>query len=272
MFSLTVLVSIALLPFTLAQSNDTALQVAAIEAHFTQSQIVPQLLASFEPSALLTANFPGVGDITPGQALTEGQSASQPTVTIAAANSSVNLDGNYTIMMVDADIVGSDLSKGENHHWLLNGVQITSGQVSNTSAAAIVSYAGPGPAAGSGPHRYVIILYSQPDSFQAPADLAEPTGVGLFVLDEYIKDSGLGPLVAATYFTVEDGTATVSVPATSSVISSTLAIASTTSGKVAAATATTSGASPTKSNSAISLASLSPLGVLFAGLAVIIAA
>ena len=55
-----------------AQStNDTALGIAAIEAHFTGADLVPSLLASFDPSAVMTVNFPGVGDITPGQNLTE---------------------------------------------------------------------------------------------------------------------------------------------------------------------------------------------------------
>ncbi|KAG6833194.1 hypothetical protein H0H87_010257 [Tephrocybe sp. NHM501043] len=270
---LTVLASIALLPFTLAQSTD----VAAIEAHFKQSQIVPQLLASFEPSALLSANFAGERFFVEQHITMTSESSPKPTVTVTPANSTVTLDGKYTIMMVDADIVGGDLSKGENHHWLVNGVQLTDGKVSDDAATSIVNYAGPGPASGSGPHRYVIILYAQPDTFEAPVGLAEPTGVGLFTLSAYIKDSGLGPLVAATYFTVEDGTATASIPATSAVVSSTLAAASsasTTSGKVVAATSTstTDSANPTTSNSAAPLAGLSPFGVLLGGLAVIVVA
>ncbi|KAG6829671.1 hypothetical protein H0H92_003915 [Tricholoma furcatifolium] len=270
MFPFTLLVSLTLLPFTIAQSgNDTALGIAAMEAHFKQSEIVPELLTSFNPSALLTVNFPGVGDITPGQALTEQQSASAPTVTVTAANSSVSLDGNYTIMMVDADVVGSDLSNGENHHWLVNGVKISDGTLSNASATPIVSYAGPGPAAGSGPHRYVILLYVQPDNFTAPADLSKPTGVSMFNLSEYVQDSGLGPLLAANYMTVEDGTATVSIPATSSVISSTLVpvFTTTSSGKAASGTST-SGAAKTTSNSASFVTSFSPLRLLLTGFAV----
>ena len=55
-----------------AQStNDTSLEIAAIEAHFTGADIVPSLLASFDPSAVMTVTFPGVGAITPGQNLTE---------------------------------------------------------------------------------------------------------------------------------------------------------------------------------------------------------
>ncbi|KAG6850457.1 hypothetical protein H0H93_012878 [Arthromyces matolae] len=178
-------------------------------------------------------------------------------------------------MMVDADVVGSDLSKGVNHHWLVNGVDISDNKVSNASATAIVSYAGPGPAAGSGPHRYVIILYAQPDSFSPPADLSQPTGVSLFDLDAYVKDSGLGALVAATYVTVEDGTATVSIPATSSVITSTLATATTTtSGKAngGAAASTSGAATPTQTNSASAVASLSTFGLVCIGLVAILMA
>ena len=54
-----------------AQStNDTALGNAAIEAHFTNAELVPELLSTFDPSALLTVAFSGVGDISPGQNLT----------------------------------------------------------------------------------------------------------------------------------------------------------------------------------------------------------
>ena len=55
-----------------AQStNDTALDVEAIEAHFKQAGLVPDLLTTFDPSALMTVNYDGVGDITPGQSLTQ---------------------------------------------------------------------------------------------------------------------------------------------------------------------------------------------------------
>ncbi|KAF8061456.1 phosphatidylethanolamine-binding protein [Lyophyllum atratum] len=273
MISLPILVSLALLPFTLAQSSDTALQVAAMEAHFKQSQIVPSLLASFDPTALLTLNYAGVGDVTPGQLLTKEQSAPTPVVTVTPVNSTVQLTGKYTIAMVDADVVGSDLSKGVNHHWLINGVDITDGKVTNASATAITAYAGPGPAAGSGPHRYVVIIYTQPESFKAPPALSQPVGVALFDLNAYAKDSGLGPIVAANYVTVEDGTATASIPATSSVISSTLVPSQpTTTGTGTKSGTATGAAGPTKTNGAVSLASFSPLGVVLAGIAIMIAA
>jgi phosphatidylethanolamine-binding protein len=54
-----------------AQANNNALGIAAIEAHFTQSGLVPNLLKTFDPNSIMTVNFPGTGAITPGEALTE---------------------------------------------------------------------------------------------------------------------------------------------------------------------------------------------------------
>ncbi|KAF9002036.1 phosphatidylethanolamine-binding protein [Cyathus striatus] len=215
MVQFSLLASVALLSLVRAQGTDHSLDVKAIEAHFSQSGIVPQLLAQFEPSALLTLNFQGVGSVTPGQLLTKEQVSPTPAVTVTPANASVQLAGTYTLAMVDADVVGSNISQGVTRHWLINGVTINDSSISNTSATAITPYAGPWPAAGSGPHRYVVVLYEQPSSFSAPDGFSEPIGVSVFDFNAYVKNSGLGALVAGTYIQVEEGTATVSLSATS---------------------------------------------------------
>ncbi|KAJ3849967.1 phosphatidylethanolamine-binding protein [Lentinula lateritia] len=230
------------IPFVSAQANDTAVQIEAIEAHFTQAALVPELLATFDPSSILTINFDGVGDLSPGQALTQDQVAPTPTIQITAANSSVDLTGNFTLAMVDADIVGADESN-ITRHWLENSVVISSASVSNSSATAITSYAGPAPASGSGPHRYVVILYQQPSSFSPPSEFSQPNlGVSKFDLNGYVQDSQLGPIVAANYFTVEVGTSTTSVSVTSAVQSSTLASTETETSGSASSTSSTSNA------------------------------
>jgi len=237
--------AIALVPFAVAQQS--ALGIQAIEAHFQQSHIVPDLFQSFTPDALLSLNFAGVGDVTPGQALTKDQVGTTPTVTVTPANSTVSLTGTYTLAMVDADIVGAKLPNGQTRHWLVNGVTAATGVVKNDTAVAITTYAGPGPAAGSGPHRYVVVLYEQPSTFKAPAAFSQPNmGVSTFDFNAYVQDSGLGPLVAATYITVEEGTATASIQPTSAVITSTLPAAAAASSGTASK-ATTATGSVTKS-------------------------
>jgi hypothetical protein len=221
MRTVTLFSCLSLVSSSVAQS--TSLGIEAIEAHFSQSRIVPDLFSSFIPSALLTLNYAGVGDVNPGQLLTKEQVAPTPTVNITPANSSLSLNGNYTLAMVDADIVGSKYPNGETRHWLVNGVSISGSMVINASATAITRYAGPAPAAGSGPHRYVVVLYAQPSTFKPPAAFSQPNiGVSTFDFNSYVKNSGLGDLIAGTYFTVEEGTATASISPTSAVISATL--------------------------------------------------
>lgn len=54
----------ALLPLAAAQANnDIELGLKAIEAHFSQSHIVPDFLSTFQPKALLDVNY-GVSDST----------------------------------------------------------------------------------------------------------------------------------------------------------------------------------------------------------------
>ncbi|KAH9171461.1 phosphatidylethanolamine-binding protein [Lactarius sanguifluus] len=229
-------------------SNDNAIGIAAIEAHFTGAGLVPSLLTSFDPTALMTVTFSGVGAISPGQNLTKDQAAPTPEITIVPVNTTVSLQGNYTLLMADADVVGTDQSVGQTRHWLVNGVTLTgtnsSLNVSTADGVAVTDYAGPAPPEGSGPHRYVILLLPQPSTFSPPANLTQPNvGVSVFHLTDYISTSHLGAPVAGMYFDVEQGTATATLSPTSPVISSTLKPAS------SGTASTSSGASPSGSSS-----------------------
>ena len=71
MISSSTFVTLALIPFTFGQStnnNDVRIELAAIKVHFTNAGIVPSLLASFDPSALLSVAFGGNG-VAPGTSL-----------------------------------------------------------------------------------------------------------------------------------------------------------------------------------------------------------
>jgi phosphatidylethanolamine-binding protein len=262
--------SLALLPFVAAQ--DHSLDIKAIEAHFNQSHIVPDFLTSFTPSALLDLNYAGVGNVTPGQALTITQVSAAPTLTVTPANSSVSFSGTYTLAMLDAETVGSTLPDGVNRHWLVNGVEVTGSTVTIAGGNAITPYAGPGPAAGSGPHRYVVVLYVQPSTFTTPAAFSKPLGVSRMDFNAYVKDSGLGPLVAASYIDVEEGTATISIAPTSAVVTSTLLPASSSGTHAASTTSSSASATGTAKSGAPALSKFSPLAAALAGLFIFVVA
>jgi hypothetical protein len=57
--------------------------------------------------------------------------AAAPEITVVPANSSVSLTGNFTLVMADADVVGTDESVGQTRHWLVNGVTLKNGTLDN---------------------------------------------------------------------------------------------------------------------------------------------
>jgi len=226
MFSLSAVAAFALLPaFVAAQAADPALEIRAIKAHFTNARIVPDYFETFDPVATLSLDYAG-NTLTPGEKVVKEAVGPTPVITVTPANASVTLAGTYTLAMIDVDIVGADLSVGVTRHWLVNGVTIEGTTVSNTSATAITPYAGPWPAAGSGPHRYIVALYEQPEAFAAPEGFTETLPVGPYDFKAYVENSNLGSLVAANYINVEEGTATVSLVATSAVVTSSLVTSS----------------------------------------------
>jgi phosphatidylethanolamine-binding protein len=220
--------------------------------------------------------LPSLDTIHPADRGAEVNSA--PTISLTPANASVSLTGNYTLMMVDADIVGAP-ADNNTRHWLVNGATISGDALSNATANAPEPYAGPGPAPGSGAHRYVLLLLAQPANFSNPADL--PQGVVKINLAQYIQvgrspyrshpssdplgpqESNLGAVVAATYIQVQNGVSTVSVSATSAVVTSTLAAAQSSASGGASGASSGSGASPTSSKSS-GAARLSASGLVLA--------
>ncbi|KAJ8454306.1 hypothetical protein ONZ45_g19358 [Pleurotus djamor] len=170
-----------------AAIDTNAVEIQSIQAHFQNAGIVPAGLPAFDPSAIMVADYTGVGNISPGQSLTRAQVGPAPTFTITPANSSVSLTGSYTLAMVDFDHVGADQSGGVTRHWLVNGVTIDGSSISNASATAITAYAGPAPPEGTGPHRYAFLLWAQPESFTAPEGLNAPIGVTKFDVNAYAR-------------------------------------------------------------------------------------
>ncbi|ODO01793.1 nuclear protein [Cryptococcus wingfieldii CBS 7118] len=261
-------------------SNGTAsdVDIEGLEANFQQAQIVPGLLETFTPEGILSVEFAGQA-ITTGQNLTADDVSSSPTLAVSpASNATLDSSALYTVVMVDADIVGTDESSTQQtRHWLVNSAGIESGSsgsqaVNWTGSTSITDYAGPGPDAGSGAHRYVIIIYEQPSDFTAPDDLSTPgTALGQFSLSDYVSSSNLGSIVTANYFQVENGVATVSPSSTTAVESSTLAgygsttVSSSASGTVAnsgaASDASATGSSTDSSSSSSSSAASSAAGV-----------
>jgi hypothetical protein len=160
------------------------------------------------------------------------------------SNTQANNKQPYTVLLVDANIVGTNATgASQNLHWLTNGVTLGSANdgaypLAYDSANDIRAYAGPGPAPSSGAHRYMFLFYEQAADFAAPEGYnAKIESVDAFDLQSYVTSAKLGNLVAANYMTVENGQASMTVEKTMPVDSSTLSAAEATGSSAGNSTA-----------------------------------
>jgi len=247
LFTATLLASVA----SVFGANADPLELATVKQQFVNAKIVPDVIPTFAPIGILDVSFIVNGStvgLTDGEAIPKANVQTEPTVNFVGISSSTT---KYTLLQIDGNYVGSTNPQGLNLHWLQNDVAIDlSGGTSNTSAATI-PYAGPAPAAGSGPHRYTILLYQQPSDFTAPSSPAPNSGVHEINLATYVTAAGLTGPLAGIYYTVEVGTATVTVESTTAVNPSTLSVASSTTPATGTGTATSSASATHTSGAAV---------------------
>ncbi|CAE6420772.1 unnamed protein product [Rhizoctonia solani] len=244
LFKTSAVLALAIAPYALAQN--TAVELQSIIAQFKNAKLTPDPLTTFNPSALLGVTY-GTSPIDPGKPQTVDEVKPEPKLTLTPVGSSsdVSASGTYTVAMIDADIVGASQAEGQTRHWLVNGVKATGTSAPWTldtgAGTNITAYGGPFPAEGSGAHRYMLLVLAQPSSFSAPATPAANSPIEKFDFEAYVKSAGLGNIVAGSYITVEQGTATQSVEPTSSVDTATLSVPSSSASGSGTATGSRSG-------------------------------
>ncbi|KAG8917593.1 hypothetical protein FRC01_002350 [Tulasnella sp. 417] len=255
----------------------TPLELAVIKQQFVQALLTPDVVPVFDPTALLNVSFPATGPITAGEAVTQPNSGAEPTITVVGksrtdaafgAGGALNSASKYTLIMIDGDYAGAPHPDGVNAHYLQNdfeayqllyaafGTNTESVLTLTPSTDPVIKYAGPGPAANSGAHRYTILLFQQPATFTAPATPAAGSSVTLIDFPAYVQAANLGNPVAGIYFTVEVGTSTVTASPTSAVNTATLSVAGASTSAAAsqsksAASGAASASSTAAANSAV---------------------
>ncbi|KAM0755678.1 PEBP-like protein [Meredithblackwellia eburnea MCA 4105] len=207
--------------------------------------------------ALLSVEYP-FGIVQNGQPYTVDQVATAPTVYItpsnASASTSFTATNDYTLILADASSLGDPDTRGNYRHYLANydtGIAATGANLTFTpnSGNVVTPYTAPGPIAGTGPHRYAWLLFAQPSTFAAPSDLAAPgTAAGVWNVSTYVQQSGLGDLLAASFFTVQNGNPTGSVAVTQAATSTSAAASG--SSKAASSGASKSGSASSGAASA----------------------
>ncbi|KAJ7117085.1 phosphatidylethanolamine-binding protein [Mycena epipterygia] len=156
---------------------------STVAATLAKSQITPDILGSFHPSAFLSIILPS-GPVALGAEVALSDTVEPPGIVIAAAPSDedVGADGlvkneaRYTLAMFDPDAPSAaQPTSRQFRHWVITGLTPTedpSAPVLQPTPAAN-AYRPPGPAKGSGVHRYTFALFREPPNFSLPEGASE---------------------------------------------------------------------------------------------------
>ncbi|KAK3595327.1 hypothetical protein CHS0354_004482 [Potamilus streckersoni] len=173
----------------------TAVKPVSLE-NFKNDGVVPEVINEVPPK-LLQVQYGSI-DVLPGMILTPAWVKDPPTVEYQGEDGAY-----YTLIMLDPDAPSrmNPVSR-EWQHWLVTnipGSDIKQGQ-ENTE------YVGAGPPKGTGLHRYVFLLYKQPQGkmkFKGLPKLTNHSGMGRagYNVQRFIATYGLeGNLVAGNFF------------------------------------------------------------------------
>ncbi|KAF2871246.1 phosphatidylethanolamine-binding protein [Massariosphaeria phaeospora] len=160
---------------------------------------------------------------TSGQLLTKAGTASAPQ--IAAVGEAINQEDTYMFVMVDLDVppANGTTTRRTLLHALTTDFKVTQQSFSNSTSGSLLASSEEGPATYRGPsppatdtipHRYVQLLFQQPETLAVQAtDFAETSSRIGFDINAFMQEQGLSAPLAANFFTVDgkaeaNGTAT----------------------------------------------------------------
>ncbi|VUC23455.1 unnamed protein product [Clonostachys rosea] len=170
---------------------------------------VAQTPPGFSPATTktFTVKF-GSTAVTGGNAVKLEDTAVAPTIDFGDVSD--NSAHVVTMLDLDAPMGDADRSYSPLLHWLAS---IPAGGKSSATAKDVAPYAGPQPPVGYGPHRYVLLLLTDPSAdFHLPPGFENQTYSDVtsrlaFPLDKFLA-AGNFQVTAANWFTTENTTAT----------------------------------------------------------------
>ncbi|CAK1590515.1 unnamed protein product [Parnassius mnemosyne] len=168
--------------------------MATVAKSFAEHAVVPDVVP-VAPTALLKVTYSSGVEVKEGNELTPTQVKDQPTVSWDAEQNAF-----YTVAMTDPDAPSRKEPKfREWHHWLVGNVP-----GSDVSKGDVLSaYVGSGPPPGTGLHRYVFLVYKQPDKIEFSEKRLTNTstdGRATFSIAKFAEKYNLGNPVAGNFY------------------------------------------------------------------------
>ncbi|KAG6831325.1 hypothetical protein H0H92_011240 [Tricholoma furcatifolium] len=193
----------------LVRTQDTNLRT--VEEAFEAASIPQDIFITFKPTALLEVTFPQPTGpsitLHAGIQLPRNATAGPPTFAAAGLRDA----GPFVVATVDPDApMPADPTEAEIRHFLganFFAIDPRAGEggvlqrlVNET--AAISNFKQPTPPAGSPAHRYIFLLFEQPEGFNAQTLVTADTSIENFNISAFAEATGLGNPVAGTFMLV----------------------------------------------------------------------
>jgi len=129
-----------------------------VQDSFAEAGLVNDLKI-LAPEKQLEVTYPGLFPLAPGDSLAVSEAKKIPSIRLEEASK----EQLFTVAMVDPDAPSRKNPRAAQWlHWILTNVEgerLISGQ--DLMGEEVTAYAGPSPPKGSGPHRYVFLVWQQ---------------------------------------------------------------------------------------------------------------
>jgi len=160
-----------------------------------EHNVIPDVIDSV-PINVIEIKYPSKAEVKLGNELTPTQVKDLPSVIKWATEE----NALYTICMTDPDAPSRQTPKyREWHHWLVVNIP-----ENNVSKGDVLSeYVGSGPPKGTGLHRYVFLVYKQPNKLtpdERKLTNRSGEGRGQFKIRNFAKKYNLGEPIAGNFF------------------------------------------------------------------------
>ncbi|KAG5873924.1 hypothetical protein JTB14_030349 [Gonioctena quinquepunctata] len=187
--------------FTVCKCNEVH---GDVTKEFQSNQIAPDVVSA-APEKKLDVRYKEGKDVKLGNELTPKQVMEAPEVTYEAEDKDF-----YTLILTDPDAPSRKNPRDREWvHWMI--VNIPGNKISD--GEVITDYVGAAPPKDSGLHRYVFMLYKQPEKLKVDEEHHGPTDGkrGRFSTEKFSKKYNLGKPVAGNFYQAKHDD---SVPAT----------------------------------------------------------
>jgi len=188
-FPIRVAVLVFLVPFAICE------EATNIKQSFESHQIVSDVITT-APASTICIKYPSGVEVKLGNVLTPTQVKDVP------SNISWPIEANslYTLVFSDPDAPSrKNPIRREFLHWLvvnIPGTDISKGET-------FTEYIGSGPPEGTGLHRYVFLVFKQPNSLalnRTKASNRSADGRPRFLVADFAKEHNLGAPVAGNFY------------------------------------------------------------------------